>query len=582
MLAVSVFVAVALLAYWPVEPLSTSQIVSCACGDQVQEVWFLAWAAHALSHGVNPFFTNDINYPHGVNLAVNTTMPLLGVIAAPVTWLRGAVAAYNVMMRLAFATSATSMLFVTRRFTRGWLGPFLAGLLYGFSPYMVGEGNGHLFLTFVPLPPLLFLAVYELCCRQAARPRRWGIVLGLLAAAQYFISLEVLASTAICCAIGLVVAVVLRPAAARGRAVHALAGLGWALVVFAPIVAYPTYYFLHGPQHVTGPPQSVAALAPYRVDLFGPIVPTIEQRIGPASLVARGTAYAAGNIGENGIYLGIPLLLLLLVLLVRFRRDLLLATVAVVGLVAFVLSLGSPLMVDNHDTGIPLPFALLTRFPPLEGLLAARFSLYVQLAASFVLAVGVDRLLGDARGVGPRHVRTLGTGLLAAAVLVPLVPRLPYSSAPTAVPAYFSSLQARRIPDGGVVLTYPYDYSPYNDGMLWEALSGFRFKIIGGEATRPGPDGTGTSAVDPLAPTELQNLFRAGLRGSASPVPAPPVTGLGLARVREFFPRWHVGTVVVDPVGADPGLVVRYLTVALRRPPVQTGGVDVWYRVSGG
>jgi hypothetical protein len=82
----------------------------------------------------------------------------------------------------------------------------------------------------------------------------------------------------------------------------------------------------------------------------------------------------------------------------------------------------------------------------------------------------------------------------------------------------------------------------------------------------------------PLGPTETQNLFRAGLLGPASPVPAPPLDPLGLERVRALFTRWHIETVIVDPVGVDPTLVVHYLTAAFGRAPVQSGGVDVWYR----
>jgi hypothetical protein len=484
------------------------------------------------------------------------------------------------MMRLAFVMSGASLYFVARRLSRGFVGPLLGGLVYAFSPYMIGEGHGHLFLLFVPLPPLIVLTVVELCREPRGSPWRRGVLLGLLVAAQYFISLEILASTAVCCVMGLVVAAVLWPRSALARARAVLQAAVTALAAAAPLVAYPTYFYFRGPQHVHGPPQSIAALAPYRSDLLGPIVPTIDQLFGPASLLARGTSYVGGNLGENGIYLGLPLVLALVVLVVVYRRDRLVVTVAVVGVLAFVLSLGARLTVNGHVTGVALPFAALTHLPLLQGLLAARFSLYVQLAAALLLAIGVDRALSAAHATGAGRrgpMRAIGTGLVAAAVVAPLAPRLPYVSAPTAVPAYFSSLDAQRIPRSSVVLTYPYDYSPYNDGMLWEAISGFRFKIIGGEATRPLPDGRGTSAVAPLAPTELQNLFRKALRGDASPVPAPPITGVGLERVRAFFPRWHVGTVVVDPVGADPELVVHYLSVALGRPPVATGGVDVWY-----
>lgn len=127
--------------YWPVEPFSTTRIVGQAGSDPVQEVWFLAWAAFALAHAHNPFFSNWLNYPHGVNLAINTSMPLLGVLGAPLTWLRGPVATYDALMRVSFGISAISMYAVCRRMNCIRSAAFLAGLLYGFSPFMIGQST---------------------------------------------------------------------------------------------------------------------------------------------------------------------------------------------------------------------------------------------------------------------------------------------------------------------------------------------------------------------------------------------------------------------------------------------------------
>ncbi len=585
LLVLGAYVAVAVAAYWPVGPFSGSHLPSCACGDQVQEVWFLAWFEHAIRTGSNPFFTSSINYPAGVNLAVNTAMPLLGLLAAPVTALAGPVAAYNFVLRLGFVASAGAAYLVLRRFTSNRAAAFAGGLLYGFSPFMIGQGNGHAFLVFAPLPPLILLAVLELCRPDRPASRRWGLVLGGSAAAQYLVSSEVLVSTLLVALVGIAVGSALAPRAVRARVAGLARGVAWSAAVFVPVTAFPLYEYFAGPEHVSGPPHSASSLAVYRSDLLGPVIPTVEQWIAPARLAARGTSFVGGNVGENGIYLGIPLLLACVALVVWLRRDRLVLVVGAIGLVSFLLSLGTPLNVDGHVTSIPLPFAVLLRVPLLAGLLPARFSMFTQASAAFLLAVGADRAARSVRALaGGRPRRAVAATAVATAVavaLVPLVPRLPYPSAPTDVPAYVTSGASRSIPAGGVVLTYPYDFAPYNEAMLWQALSGMRFRIIGGEATRRGPGGIGTSSVSPLAPTELQNLFRVALLGSASPVPAPPMHGLGLRRVREFFSRWHVGTVVVQPVGADPALVVRYLTVALRRPPEAIGGVYVWYDASG-
>ncbi|MGH9299552.1 MAG: hypothetical protein ACRDZT_06515, partial [Acidimicrobiales bacterium] len=525
-LAVLAYLAIAALAYWPVEPFSRSHLVGCACSDPAQETWFLAWPAYALLHARNPFFTSYLEYPHGVNLALNTSMPLLGILGAPITWIRGPVAAFNALLRLSLAASATSMLFVVRRFTRWWPAAFGAGLLYGFSPYMVGQGFGHLFLTFVPLPPLIGLCLYDICQaggraprgeamnkhRKERRPALLGLVLAVLCLLQYFISIEVLATTAVCFGVVLVAFALTHVRAALARSPSFFRAIAVGLAVFLPVIAYPTWFFLRGPQHVAGPPHTVAGLAAFKADLLGAVVPTMNQRLGPAHLIAVGTSYGAGDRPENGVYLGLLLAALLLFILLRCRRERLVQLGGAVLVIGLVLSLGSRLSIDNHTTGISLPFELLTRLPLIQGVEALRFSLYEQLGAALILGVGLDRLRREgwspSRTAGEREggsstgrpgwLRAAPVGLVAVAALLPLFPRYPYPSGRVVMPEYFTSAAVRAIRPGSVVLTYPYDESGANYAMLWQAASGMRFKILGGQASTPGPGDRATSTVAAL------------------------------------------------------------------------------------
>jgi hypothetical protein len=432
---------------------------------------------------------------------------------------------------------------------------------------------------------------------------------------QFFISEEVLVSTLMCCVAGLLFAFATdRRLRARSRSIFKAGSIGAS--IFLLLVAYPAYLIAYGKQHVNGPPRQVAQLAVYRADLLGTIVPTLSQFLGPSRLIALGTSFAAGDLSENGAYLGIPLIVLVLALCRRYRRQRLIMAAAIVGAFAYVLALGARLTIDNHVTAMPLPFALVTKLPIIQSLVPGRFSLYVQASAAIILAVGIDHLLADGVGPLPRRFleiqarmqaniraawalaprrararlarleidraklrRHLGVGLLAFVVLVPLVPRFPISSPSTDVPTYFTTQLATEIPTNSTVLTYPYDIAPNNQAMLWQSLSGMAFRIVGGEATTPGVGGKATSAQYALSPTEVQNLFRVGMFGSASSVSAPPLDRLGISRVRKFLARWHIRTIIIDPIGINPKLVVHYLTVALRRPPRASGGVFVWYNV---
>ena len=66
-------------------------------------------------------------------------MPLLGLLGAPITFLMGPIAAFNVLVNLAFISSATACYFIVSRFVTWWPAAFVGGLVYGFSPYAVAR-----------------------------------------------------------------------------------------------------------------------------------------------------------------------------------------------------------------------------------------------------------------------------------------------------------------------------------------------------------------------------------------------------------------------------------------------------------
>ena len=92
--------------------------------------------------------------------------------------------------------SATAAFVVLRKWQVWWPAAALGGLIYGFSPYMVGQGLGHVEMMFVPLPPFIVMTVVSILQRQGSQ-RRLGVQLGLLVAVQYLILPEVLASVAV-------------------------------------------------------------------------------------------------------------------------------------------------------------------------------------------------------------------------------------------------------------------------------------------------------------------------------------------------------------------------------------------------
>lgn len=613
----------AVLAWSPLNPLSTSTIPLCGCFDPSQLTWSLGWTPYALLHHLNPFFSYYVDYPVGANMATNPLMPLLGIAGAPVTLLLGPVALINVLFRLAFATSALAMFVSLRRFVSSQPAAFVGGLLYGFSPFMVSQNAFHLSIAFVPFPPLILAALHDLLVAPGAGPLRNGVKLGLLCAAQYLIAQEVLADTALLAVLGTVLVVASRPVEAWRTASYKLRGLAAALAVFLPLCAYPAWYETNGPGHLAHVDPFGGLLA-YSSDLMSPILPTVNEVLAPAALASRGTSLVGGNLVENGGYLGVTLIAVLVATVWVLRRDPLVRFCAVMACAAFTCSLGAQLVVDNHRTSIFLPMNLLGGLPVFSSELAARYVLFVDLFASILLAVALDRLsrissprrraalplwwcwrrlvaLGHALGVagarlGPTrlaHMARLGgaarrarldrlaTAPVAAFVscalfaLLPLVPRLPYHEVPTGVPTTFlASRLAAEIPPGTVVLTYPYNEPPGTMALLWAASDDYRFRLIGGYFAWPAPnDGGDPFPPPPLEPSTMRTLLDAAVSNTRSA--APPYDAATFANLRLYVRRWHVGAIVFQIGGGDPQLALRYLQRAFG-PPRSADGFDVW------
>lgn len=540
-------------------------------------------------------------YPSGVNLADNTAMTLLGLVSAPVTVLLGPIAAYNLLLRAGFALSGLAMFLTTRRIVRWQPAAFGAGLLYGFSPFMVGQGKSHAFLVFAALPPLILGIVYFAVTGIGSRsPRRAGLLLGVLAAAQFFVSPEVLLMTGVVAAIGIALAL----AGRQQRRVTAMARLGrttaWALLPFGAAAAYPLWFFFAGPQHVIGSPHPLSDLSAFHGDLLGALIPAPTMRLGTSGLFTLGAKLVSRNVLENGTYLGLPLVVALGVLAIRYRRVPPVALVALVALASYAVSLGSRISVANHSTAIPGPFAALAHLPVLQDIEPVRFSLLTALLVAVLLAVCLDQLrfelLGrrvaraasgtggapGSSGLRSRRATSAVVGLLGIVVLVPLLPRWPYPAASSLTPTFFTSRAIDRVLPGSVAVTFPFPELNYNQALVWQSVAQMRFRLLGGTTFFVrGTDGRAVEDYYPplaLSPPGIDSLFEDVLLGaSAFGRRFPPLDAATLSAIFGDLGRYDVRSVFIDPGLGRVTIAVRYLTEAIGRPPQLIGGVLAWF-----
>ncbi len=585
-LVVAGYVLVGCAAYWPLSPDLSRNLLSVET-DYTQSVWFIAWVPHALAHGLNPFFTHAMFVPVGVNLAQNTASPLLGLLTTPLTLVMGPVAITNLLMVAAMPLSATAAFWVLRRWEVWLPAAAVGGLMYGFSPYMVGQATGHVELAFAPFPPLIAWAVVRLVRRQGG-PVGLGVTLGLLVAAQYLVSPEVLACTALFAVAGVLLVLVRRRARARDLA----APVAVALLVAGVVLAYPLWMLLAGPQHFHGHTWSLRN--PFHNDVLSFVVPGPLQR---TALGLRGTGtHLSSRAGptEAGGYIGIPVLLVAGFLAWRSRRSPRTQLVLALLVLAVLLSLGPHLSVNGTTGAIPLPFAVLDQLPLLNDILPARINLEVGALVGCVVAFGLDDLhraavnrLSGTDGSRSKRIRPLVAVVAVVAVLAVVVvtqlPRWPSTTPYTAVPAASLPAGVRSVvPAGGpVAITFPYASNYDTSGMLWQVQDAFRFQLLGGYAYRPGPGGLPTLAPPVMHPPELQQFLAAqgGAPVHGTPLPLGPEL---VASTRRAIAANDIRLVVVDVASSGSGPVVALFDDALGAPRVTEGRFVVWTPGVGG
>jgi hypothetical protein len=442
-------------------------------------VWSMRWWPYAVSHGINPLFSNQIGAPHGYDLAWATTTPSVALLMWPVTAMFGVLVSYNIVLLLVPPVSAWAMFIVARRLTGRFWPALLAGAVYGFSPFeLTHNWQGQPNLTVIMIFPLM---AYLVLLWWDGTLGRIGYVIWMTVAMalQFYTFNEAFADMTAVWAGALVIGLAVA-GRAYWRTVARLAGL--TAVAYAGAVVLAAPYLLYSLRHFQ--PTLTRQEPAFSLQFIRLIVPTSQQMFGLNSLIRY-----SNHIGRRGIdaYVGIPLLVIVLLLAVfawSNRVNRLLA----IGLVfTFALAAGPVLVVTGHDT-YRLPSASLWGLPIARSAEPSRFIVFAYLVLALALALwlavpGRNKLLLAARW---------GLGLLAVAAIITDTPTsyqavspLPLNYRPppairavNQLPAFITQgLYRQYLRPGEIVVILT---QRGNAGMLFQAAANFYFRIAGG------------------------------------------------------------------------------------------------------
>lgn len=547
-------------------------------GDQAFFEWLLGYGVYLVQHGADPFFTDLLNAPVGVNLAANTSITVYIVLFAPISYLFGPQISFVAILTLNLAGAAVAWyLFLGRYVTTRRLAAAVAGLFCGFAPGFVSHANGHLNWSAGWVAPVVLWWVLKL--REPGRWLRNGVILGLLVAIGFSIAAEALFFTALASGVFLITWS-LAPATraeARAAAPTVLKALGVTSAVAAVLLAYPLYMHFAGPQTFSGTGfnqrfyvEDVAAYASYSSRTL-------------AAWAGLSGAALASNPTEETSFFGLPLIVLVIAALVLLwkradgGRRATLRALMVVGVIFIVLSWGPRLQIFEHETSIPLPYAVLQHLPLFDSALPLRFALVLVGVIGVVLAMIIEQLLTDRTSTTGRRIAwTAAFGV----ALVPLIPLPLLTTHRSAEPAFIrDGIWKDYVPEGGVLSGLPFANNASADSQRWQAYTlargGRQFRIPDGYFLGPGGE-NGTGRIGPpWRPTDWL-LLRASRWGYLA-----DITDYDRDQARRDFEYWGINAVFLadEVTGADGPEFRSALLITAREllgEPERVGDVLLW------
>ncbi|MCA9981877.1 MAG: hypothetical protein KDD89_13625, partial [Anaerolineales bacterium] len=167
LIAFALYALLTLLMTWPgITRLSTELIGGR--DDLLIHQWTYWWVKEALLTGQNPFYTTLLYWPQGASLTSHNIAWFNIALWLPLQALLGHIAAYNLVVLLAFTLNGWTMYLFARAELGHKLAAFTAGVVFAYWPYTMSHyDHANMYVVFGV--PLIMLGVRRLT--EAERPR---------------------------------------------------------------------------------------------------------------------------------------------------------------------------------------------------------------------------------------------------------------------------------------------------------------------------------------------------------------------------------------------------------------------------
>lgn len=461
-----IYLLISLLFFGPSNFSSINNSMFNPGGDPQLIVWALNWWPFSFIHHLNPFITKYIWYPQGFNLTWATSVPTLAFIMAPMTLIFGATTSFNILALTSPVLSALTCFYLSYFISKNYLGSLIGGYIFGFSSYELGELLGHpsLYVTF--LIPLLVL-VYLLRMERKIGRLAFICFTGLMLILQFGISTEVFADFILFSILAILLFFIFSAQHRQLLISTCLEFFGAVLLSLLLLSPY-VYYLISGYGSV---PHTINSPFAFSTDLLNYIVPTPVTQLG-GNLFHTTTSHFTGNYSEDGAYIGLPLLIIIVYFGIKYWHKAYTKALTILLAIIAILSLGTKLQINGTNTKLRLPWELAAHTPVIRSALPDRFTMYIFLIA----AVTVALWLSYKESTFKTRAK-FGLALLSIIFILPSTSH--YYWQKTKVPAVFrSALVSKYIKKNSNVVILPYSY--LGSSMYYQYASGMWFTQSGG------------------------------------------------------------------------------------------------------
>jgi hypothetical protein len=525
-------------------------------------IWAIGWWPYAITHGLNPLYSYQIMAPGGISLAWATTTPTVGLLMWPITATAGPITAFNLTLILAPPASAWAAFIAARRLVGKFWPALLAGTVFGFCDYEIShEASGQPNLTVTLLIPIVVYLVIRWWDKSLSR--RWFLIwLTLALAGEFYTFVEAFIDLTMVAVFALVIGYIVAGPELRARVVQ-LAKDGAIAYAGAVVLAAPYLYVA-----LKNYTKSSFTRTGYQfyVDMAGVVLP----RFGPNRLLGmKWWAAAASHDVTPTIYVGIPLLLLLVLVAVFNWSNKLVRLLVPLYVVVFLFSLG-PKLINENKAVMPLPWGYIWDLPVLKSAEPQRLMDFGQLILALLMALWLAHVTQSKLALAGRWA--LGVVAVAsvfanvptfASVVVPPNPRpdqwvreLPSLPLTDQIPTFFTEgIYKKYVKPGENVVVVS---KRGNAGMMFQSYTGFYFNVAGGFIN------ASLSNTDAL-PSQVDDLTH--LPGK--------VGKERVAAFKAYVKSAHIGAIIVERAWSEPWMYT-FAGNNIDLKPVTVGGVTIF------